>query len=115
MRTSGIDRTSLMVLCICVGLFGFASNSSAQTVYQYQPKVPIGYNSNCAGVYAVKPLKSGMLNLRTGPGTNYRIIGHLVPNQAISVFDCKGNWLGIRNSHTSEQIGWVHKGYMKRV
>ncbi len=115
MRKSGVYRGSLMTLGICGALVAFASSPSAQTVYQHQPQVPIGFNQGCAGTYAVKPLKSGVLNLRTGPGTNYNVVGRLISNQAINIVDCKGNWLGIRDPQTSEQIGWVYKGYMRRV
>ncbi|SFJ93098.1 SH3 domain-containing protein [Pseudovibrio ascidiaceicola] len=115
MRISGVYRGHLVTLGICGALVAFASSSPAQTVYQHQPQVPIGFDQACAGTYAVKPLKSGVLNLRTGPGTNYNVIGRLIPNQAINIADCKGNWLGIRDAQTSEQIGWVHKGYMRRV
>lgn len=115
MRKSEVFRGSLMTLGAFGALVAFAINSSAQTVYQYQPQVPIGFNQTCAGTYAVKPLKSGGLNLRTGPGTNYGVIGRLISNQAINIVDCKGNWLGIRDPQTSEQIGWVYKGYMYRV
>ncbi|KZL29238.1 SH3 domain-containing protein [Pseudovibrio sp. Ad37] len=115
MRISGVYRDHLMTLGICGALVAFASSAPAQTVYQHQPQVPVGFNQACAGTYAVKPLKSGVLNLRTGPGTNYNVIGRVIPNQAINIADCKGNWLGIRDAQTSEQIGWVHKGYMQRV
>ncbi|KZK80980.1 Bacterial SH3 domain protein [Pseudovibrio sp. W64] len=115
MRISVVYRGHLMTLGICGALVAFASSSPAQTVYQHQPQVPIGFDQACAGTYAVKPLKSGVLNLRTGPGTNYNVIGRLIPNQAINIADCKGNWLGIRDAQTSEQIGWVYKGYMRRV
>ncbi|SDR26328.1 SH3 domain-containing protein [Pseudovibrio sp. Tun.PSC04-5.I4] len=115
MRNSDTRRKGLIALTICGSLLVFSNQSAAQTPYQHQPQIPIGFNQACAGVYAVKPLKSGILNLRTGPGTNYNVVGRLIPNQAINIVDCKGNWLGIRDPQTSEQIGWVHKGYMRRV
>lgn len=115
MRNSRAYRNGLFALTVCGPLLAYSNQSVAQEIYQYQPQVPIGFSQVCAGTYAVKPLKSGVLNLRTGPGSNYNVVGRLIPNQAINIVDCKGNWLGIRDPQTSEQIGWVYKGYMRRV
>ncbi|GHB26989.1 hypothetical protein GCM10007094_14140 [Pseudovibrio japonicus] len=118
MRKSGVNRGHLMTLGICGALVAFSTSALAQApnpYYPIRPDVPMQFNGRCAGEYAALGLSSGVLNIRLGPGTNYSVIGNLVPNQVIHVMDCQGEWLGVQNRRNGEQIGWVHARYMRRV
>ncbi len=106
---------SLPALGICALFLATTSDAHAQTVYQTSPQVPIGFNQACAGPYAVNAAKAGALNVRSGPGTKYAVTGRLFANQVVNIMDCRGNWLGIRDPQTTEQIGWIHKGYTHRL
>ena len=44
---------------------------------------------------ATKTVKSKKLNLRSGPGENYSVIGHLEKGAAIKEIEAKGDWLKI--------------------
>ena len=115
MRSLEVSRKTSQLAVVLGVLIASGSTVSAQTLYQTQPEVPIGFTQSCAGEYAVKALKSNKLNIRNGPETKYRAIGWLVSNQSIHIVDCKGNWLGIRDPQSAEQIGWVHKEFVQRI
>ncbi|AQX27614.1 MULTISPECIES: SH3 domain-containing protein [unclassified Bartonella] len=49
------------------------------------------------------------LNFRTGPSTQYALLGWIPINQSVSIRTCKGNWCQIDyNSRT----GWVSSRYL---
>lgn len=55
---------------------------------------------------AIVPRTSdGFLNLRSGPGTNYRIIRRLYAGQGVFDTGSQGNWLRARLADNT--IGWV--------
>ena len=47
------------------------------------------------------------VNLREGPGTNYRVIGNLKKGTSLKILEVKGDWLRVRLEDGSE--GWVTK------
>ena len=46
----------------------------------------------CLAVSAEDKWASGEINVRTGPGTNYDIMGQLYTNEKVEVFDSVGGW-----------------------
>ena len=53
---------------------------------------------------------SGRLNIRTGAGTSYAVIGLLRERQAVTVINRypRGNWIQIK---TAGMIGWINGQY----
>lgn len=51
----------------------------------------------------------GFLNLRTGPGTNYRIVQRLYAGQGVYVVASQGNWLRVRLADGT--VGWAFGRY----
>jgi len=47
------------------------------------------------------------VNLREGPGTNYKVIGNIKKGTPLSVFEDNGSWLRVRLQDGSQ--GWVSK------
>lgn len=58
----------------------------------------------------------GALNLREGPGTNFRVIGSLQRNDIVEAFDSNldGSWLQIRRE-SDGSIGWCSVTYLVRL
>lgn len=66
----------------------------------------------CCGTYKVIHVpKSDVLNVRTGPGTAYRIIAGLVPGDGciIKTGKRRGRWVAITHGQIK---GWVHSYYL---
>jgi uncharacterized protein YcfJ len=51
---------------------------------------------------------SANLNVRSGPGTNYRVVSRLSPGQPFSVIGSQGEWVQIAGG------GWVNAHYVTR-
>ena len=78
---------------------------------------------SCNSIFAMKHYEevdfvTGMvtasaLNVRTGPGTGYRVIGTVYKNEYIRVFAKIGNWYVIQTP--SDQIGAVSTKYVKKI
>jgi uncharacterized protein YraI len=54
---------------------------------------------------------TGDLNLRTGPGTNYRVIDVMPAGARVNVLSCTGSWcrVGFRG-----EVGFASAGYLGR-
>ncbi len=74
-----------------------------------------GPGNPCSGSWQVQGVASNdVLNMRTGPGTNYGIAGIFQPN------DCgirlsgrrSGNWVEVNSEQSS---GWVNQSYLRYV
>ena len=53
----------------------------------------------------------GFLNLRTGPGSRYRIVIEMDHNTYVETLERAGNWVRLR--HESGAIGWAHRRYLR--
>ena len=61
---------------------------------------------------ATHVVSAGPLNVRTGPGLSYRIVGTLAVGTRVTVSDTSGDWRKI----THEGRGaWVHGDYLRRI
>lgn len=52
----------------------------------------------------------GYLNLRSGPGGNYAILGEMYHGSAATVLERSGSWLRVR--HESGATGWAASRYL---
>ena len=56
--------------------------------------------------------RDGYLNLRTGPGTGYRIIEHMPHRSRVEILHRPGKWAKVRAS--SGRIGWAHGSWLSQ-
>ena len=61
-----------------------------------------------AGI-ASAAVATASVNVRTGPGTGYRVVDTLRPGQQVSIVDRAGGWCAIRQSGPN---GWVSCAYL---
>ncbi|MGB3406380.1 MAG: SH3 domain-containing protein [Jannaschia sp.] len=54
----------------------------------------------------------GYLNLRAGPGTNYKVLRRMYPGDRLETLGREGRWLRIR--HVSGAEGWAFDAYVTR-
>lgn len=69
----------------------------------------------CCGTYRVVNVAHwDVLNIRTGPGVGYGIIGAFAPNDGCIVFlgERRGAWVRVSGNGVT---GWVHSGYLQYV
>ena len=60
--------------------------------------------------YIVDPAKvHSVLNVRTGPGTGYKVVGHLQPKTEVTVIKTNGSWSAIGIDR------WVSSNYLKKI
>lgn len=82
----------------------------------------IGYNGGTGWVHGAyltsggvanntttKEVGASSLNVRSGPGTNYRTIGSLTAGTRVNVSDTSGSWSRISYGSGT---GWVHSSYL---
>ena len=60
----------------------------------------------CAGA-AFAAVATSSVNIRSGPGTSYRVLGQLAPGEHVAITDRSGGWCEI--SHPN---GWVSCAYL---
>ncbi|MEM7539645.1 MAG: SH3 domain-containing protein [Chloroflexota bacterium] len=74
-----------------------------------------GYHTAAAGRTATVTLQGARLNVRSGPGTNYPIIGSANTNDVYSVQnqDATGYWVQINFPAAGGQSAWVYSGYVQ--
>lgn len=52
------------------------------------------------------------LNVRTGPGVNYPVVGRLTVSQVVDISGVNGDWYRISILHALGDYGWVSKNYI---
>lgn len=53
----------------------------------------------------------GFLNLRSGPGVEFRLLGRMIDGTSAEVTGRNGNWLRLR--HETGAVGWGHSDYLR--
>lgn len=67
---------------------------------------PVDQFNGANGVVRVRT----KLNVRSGPGTNYRVLGTLPPGQSVSIVNEQNGWYQLE---TPEGQYWVHSKYIR--
>jgi SH3 domain protein len=52
------------------------------------------------------------LNLRTGPGSDYRIKGYIKTGDSVTVLSHRGDWVQVRTSSSDLGDGWIEDGFL---
>ena len=69
-------------------------------------------------VIAAAELERGTVNvsslaLRSGPGTNYKILGMLTKGQALDILNTSGNWARVKTA--TGNTAWVYNSYITKA
>ncbi|WP_297638770.1 phage tail tip lysozyme [uncultured Clostridium sp.] len=93
--------------CICSNYWNnyFANNGTGGTGNSGSS----GSNSNSGASYGTVNITSGTLNVRSGPGMGYSIIGSLDPGAVVQLGTIGGEW---DNIYFGEHGGWVYAEYI---
>jgi len=62
-----------------------------------------------ASAYAATAYATGSVNVRSGPGTGYRVVDQLRRGERVDVQDCRGSWCRVSKSGPD---GWVSASYL---
>lgn len=60
--------------------------------------------------FLVQGMSDGYLNLRAGPGTNYKILSQLFPDDEVSYVEERGSWLRVRLRNG--EVGWASETFL---
>ena len=100
------------------GFFFYVSNFILQLTIKYGNTVIINsagnpvvatVNPDASGTFIA--IATGNVNIRSGPGTNYKKLGKLRRGQTVAVSNVKGKWAEI--TWTGSKKGYVHTDYLK--
>lgn len=99
-EVDGIDQSgSWRRVVLPDGQVGWASGNFMSSSYRQQRP----YDARVART------NDGFLNLRTGPGTNYRIVQRLYAGQGVFDVGSQGNWMRVRLPDGT--VGWASSRY----
>ncbi len=73
------------------------------------------YSTKKTNTYSISDyllVTASTLNMRSGPGTQYKIVEKLSYYDKLKYLDRKGNWLKVKVVE-SEKIGWVYYKYVE--
>ncbi|MEO1397900.1 MAG: SH3 domain-containing protein [Pseudomonadota bacterium] len=97
-----------------LALFLTVASSSAQQLAVPIVKDCVGGQAACYATSQVAGLKAtgdGFLAVRTGPGSNYRMIGKLRNGDVVSVIAFRGKWRGVELRNGT--LGWVYSRWLR--
>ena len=135
MNKGNFSKIKWVVLCICLlaGGFFLLKNLNIQSVDQYDKEsdriagqiqikeAATGSSVTAAAVAETTetpPLSSASpdkgkkdkINIRSGPGTNFKVVGQAYYGVVFAVVDKKGRWRKIR--HDSGLSGWIQQDFL---
>lgn len=100
-------------LCLII-LSGFSISASARTINNTVVGPTLtGYD----GVAGRVNTSGGRLNVRSGPGTNYSVIGSLGPLEPVSLIgsNYSGDWIYVKynvDGTNDQKVGWAYGRYI---
>ena len=65
--------------------------------------------ATAAGAYAATAYATGSVNVRSGPGTGYRVVDQLRRGEVVDVQSCRGSWCRVSKPGPD---GWVSANYL---
>ena len=106
--------SSLFILCIALALL-----SVAQTSGSAQNQKGAGVVPACDVEAYVDPTGSNGVNVRSGPGKTYKVIGNL-PNQKaegieVHITGASGDWMRIDKPSKKPAILWIGRSFMAKA
>ncbi len=71
-------------------------------------------NGSSASVSYVAKVTASVLNVRSGPGTNYKVVNTLNKGGAYTIVEENNGW-GLLKAYSQNKNGWVSLEYMKKI
>ena len=71
-------------------------------------------NGNNTSVSYVAKVTASVLNVRSGPGTNYKVVNTLNRGGAYTIVEENNGW-GLLKAYSKNKNGWVSLEYMKKI
>lgn len=68
-----------------------------------------------AGAFAWEAFATTSVNVRSGPGTNYRVVDVLQRNQLVDVEYCRSGWCFIKTGDRWGTTGWTSQNYLRQA
>lgn len=121
-------RIALLVFALCLGWGSLAVAQSIPVYLDSRDDIdPCGWGK----VTGLKSDGDGFLAVRTGPGTNYKMLDKIHNDQEVWLCDWDGEWIGVlytkkntdcfsRHIHGTRQAykgrcwnGWVHRNWIE--
>lgn len=65
-----------------------------------------------ASVLADPGVTTGNVNIRSGPGMKYTVLGSLVRGQSVNIVQCQGPWCYVEKKGKDRKNGWVAAKYL---
>jgi uncharacterized protein YraI len=65
--------------------------------------------ATAVSAYAATAYAVGSVNVRSGPGTGYRVVDQLYRGERVDVIDCRGSWCRVEKAGPD---GWVSARYL---
>lgn len=96
------------------GSWGFVEHESGETGWastKYLVRQPRA--ASTPRLMVVRSISDGYLNLRTGPGTRFRIVREMYNGETVRILERSGSWVRVR--HQSGDVGWASRKYMVRA
>lgn len=69
----------------------------------------VALGATAASAYAATAYATGSVNVRSGPGTGYRVVDQLNRGERVDVRGCQGNWCRVEKAGPD---GWVSANYL---
>lgn len=69
----------------------------------------MAFGATAASAYAATAYATGSVNVRSGPGTGYRVVDQLRRGERVDVVGCRGSWCRVVKSGPD---GWVSANYL---
>lgn len=67
-----------------------------------------------AGAFAWEAVATTSVNVRSGPGTQFRVIDVLSRNQVVNVDSCRSGWCYVETNRHG-RTGWVSQNYLRQT
>lgn len=111
------SRSPTPILSAMVAAASLSHAAKAQTLdVPFETTGGDGQAAWCASstVTGLDPRGDGFLAVRSGPGTQYRMLGKVHNGEVVLTCDARGPWVAIVYG-SSKRKGWVHGDWLKAL
>lgn len=115
MKTS-LVRTALGMTVLVIGLAFFSAGPAVGSAHAQQPTVAIAtVTGTPIGPYIIVDTSQEQVNVRSGPGTDYPIVGVLVGGQQVPAKgrSAAGLWIQVVYNGVEGGLAWVYEPYVE--
>ena len=92
---------------LSTAVFAFASIVSLTAAMPAQ-----AYSADVFRVCRLDPNGDNFLALRSGPGSNYRMLDRLGPGTIVMDWERRGRWFRVSVGSVNGREGWVYSSYL---